>query len=87
MLGEFADRWIDMRFDLAERTVELYQWLLNRHIKPTFGSVAVAMITTPEIRAWHCRIAGDRPTTAAKGRFGFQRGVIVASRSQLGLPA
>jgi hypothetical protein len=26
----FADDWIGSRIDLAERTIELYQWLLRR---------------------------------------------------------
>jgi hypothetical protein len=35
-----------------------------------------------------CRYrAVELTTTKGNGRFGFQRGVIVASRSQLGLPA
>lgn len=34
---DYADRWLTSRHDLAERTVELYRWLLDRHILPTFG--------------------------------------------------
>jgi len=37
--GAYADEWLGARHDLAVRTVELYRWLLRRHITPTFGDV------------------------------------------------
>jgi hypothetical protein len=36
LFAEYAGAWLDMRVDLAERTVELYRWLLRRHIQSTY---------------------------------------------------
>jgi integrase len=65
-LGNYSDEWLNQRHDLAERTVELYRYLLDRHIVPTFGPTALAGITPSSVRSWHARIAKNHPTTAAK---------------------
>jgi len=50
----------------GERTLELYAWLLRRHILPTFGVVLLTEIRTPDFRRWYVDLARSRPTTAAK---------------------
>lgn len=60
----YAIEWIDSRVDLAERTVELYQWLFHRHLEPTFAGRPIPEIGPAEIRAWHARAAREHPTTA-----------------------
>lgn len=62
----YALEWLDQRIDLAERTQELYTWLLSRHVNPTFGPLPLRSIGTPAVRRWHVGIARTRPTTAAK---------------------
>ena len=64
--GDYADAWLEMRVDLAERTVELYRWLLRRHIRPTFGATPLGSISPPAVRVWHSDIARKHPATAAK---------------------
>jgi integrase len=64
--GEYSDEWMRARIDLAERTVELYQWLLDRHIGPTFAGMALDEIGPPDVRSWHAGAARTHPTTAAK---------------------
>ncbi len=64
--GVHALEWLDQRIDLAERTRELYAWLLSRHILPTFGAAPHSSIDTPAVRRWFTEIARTRPTTAAK---------------------
>jgi len=64
--GSYGQEWLDQRIDLAERTHELYAWLLSRHILPTFGSIPLTSIGTPAVRRWFTDIARTRPTTAAK---------------------
>ena len=63
---EFADKWLDQRNDLAERTVELYRWLLDRHVLPKLGTSTLTALAPSTVRTWHARIARDHPTTAAK---------------------
>src|SRR5690606_17756524 len=38
-LGDYAARWIAQRPNLRPRTVELYTWLLGKHIAPYLGGV------------------------------------------------
>jgi integrase len=64
--GGYALDWLDQRIDLAERTLELFAWLLTRHIIPTFGCTALLSIGTADVRRGHVGIARTRPTTAAK---------------------
>ena len=66
LLADYAAAWLDMRVDLAERTVELYRWLLRRHIQPAFGATSLDSISPQAVRAWHSGIAKEHPTTAAK---------------------
>ena len=40
--GDYADQWIDERPDLRPKTVELYRYLLRRHLVPPFGTRAMA---------------------------------------------
>ena len=65
-LASYADEWMNSRADLAERTVELYRWLLDRHIVPTFGPSPLDTISPPDVRTWHAESARNHPTTAAK---------------------
>jgi hypothetical protein len=65
-LKEYAGQWLVHRPDLAVRTRELYGWLLDKHILPTFGDIALADLSPSVVRAWHAALAVDRPTTAAK---------------------
>jgi len=65
-LTDYADDWLRSRPGLAERTVELYRWLLDRHVAPTFGSLPLDAIAPSVVRAWHADAARTRPTTAAK---------------------
>jgi integrase len=64
--GQYAEEWLQGRPDLAVRTVELYRWLLRRHITTTFGDVSLVGLTPAAVRLWHAGIAREHPTTAAK---------------------
>jgi integrase len=65
-LKAYADPWLTERNDLAVRTLELYRWLLDRHILPPMGALALSDLTPSVIRNWHAGIAEEHPTTAAK---------------------
>ena len=64
--GDYAADWLGSRIDLAERTEELYRWLLHRHIEPTFAELRLDEITPADVRTWHASAARMHPTTAAK---------------------
>ncbi len=63
---DYVDRWLAARHDLAESTGDLYRYLLDRYIVPTFGPTSVGSVSPSGVRAWHASIAKDYPTTAAK---------------------
>ena len=65
-LSSYATAWLDHRTGLAERTVELYRYLLDRHLLPSLGTMAVASVTPSAVRTWHAELAARHPTTAAK---------------------
>lgn len=64
--GEYAGTWLAQRYELRPRTVELYRSILGRHLRPTFGHVPLAQITTVVVRSWHAGVAKERPLVAAK---------------------
>src|SRR5215510_5768211 len=51
-LGDYAERWIKERPNLAPRTRVLYEGLLRNHIRPGLGAQAVADITPGDVRSW-----------------------------------
>ena len=50
--GDYAAVWIAERPGLRTRTVELYRWLLRKHINPYLGEVELGKLKTPLIRQW-----------------------------------
>jgi integrase len=65
-LCNYANEWLELRTDLAVRTVELYEYLLRNHIFPTLGRTTLAGLTPSKIRNWHAELSLRHPSTAAK---------------------
>ncbi|MEV1293946.1 hypothetical protein [Pseudonocardia sp. NPDC049635] len=67
-LVDYAERWIEQRAGLRPRTVELYRWLLARHVVPGLGGVALGELTTALVRQWRADLlaSGVSQTMAAK---------------------
>jgi integrase len=51
-LSDYASAWIAQRPGLRVRTVDLYNWLLAKHIAPYLGGVPIGKLSTPMIRKW-----------------------------------
>jgi integrase len=66
--GEYADVWIAQRPGLRIRTVELYRWLLRKHIDPHLGGIELGKLSTAMIREWRADrlTAGVSESVAAK---------------------
>jgi integrase len=66
--GNYAETWVEERPGLRAKTIELYRYLLRRHLAPTLGPMAVADISEQRVRAWRkSRLdAGASPITVAK---------------------
>ncbi len=55
-LADYAGTWITQRPSLRPRTVDLYRWLLKKHIAPQLGGVPVGKISTAMIREWRAEL-------------------------------
>ncbi len=49
---EVADRWLATKAHLRPSTRALYDWLLVKHILPTFGDRPIGTITTLDLQMW-----------------------------------
>lgn len=58
-LKDYAETWIAQRPGLRPRTVDLYRWLLKKHIAPYLGNVQVAKISTSSVRQWRADLLGN----------------------------
>jgi integrase len=67
-VSEYAEQWIRERAGLRPRTVELYRWLLQKHIVPHLGGVELGKLTTALVRRWRAGLleAGMSQSIAAK---------------------
>jgi integrase len=67
-LGDYAVAWIVQRPGLRIRTVDLYSWLLARHIAPYLGGVPLGKLSTQMVREWRASLLdqGVSVSVAAK---------------------
>ncbi len=65
---EYAEAWITERPGLRPKTIQLYRYLLRRHLKPTFGGSTLADITEADVRRWRADLLanGVSAVTTAK---------------------
>lgn len=66
--GAYAEQWIVERPALRPRTVELYEWLLRKHLEPQFGMTKLGDLTTSMVRQWRSGLilSGVSETVTAK---------------------
>jgi integrase len=66
--GEYARSWIEERPGLRPKTIQLYRYLLRRHLLPTFTAWPVCDIREPHVRRWRKQLldGGTSPVTVAK---------------------
>lgn len=58
-LLDYAQTWIEQRPGLRPRTVELYGWLLKRHVAPHLGNAELGKLNTQMIRAWRAKLLAE----------------------------
>jgi integrase len=83
---QYAEQWIRERPGLRPRTVELYRWLLRKHIAPRLGGVELGRLTTALVRRWRTELleSGVSESMTAKA-YRLLRAVLntAASEDQL----
>jgi integrase len=67
-LSEYGRAWIEERPELRPKTVELYRYLLRRHLVPVLGPMPIADIQPSHVRRWRKELLdkGASVVTAAK---------------------
>ena len=58
-LGDYASVWIAERPGLRPRTMDLYRWLLRKHIEPYLGEVPVGKMSARLVREWRAVLVGN----------------------------
>jgi hypothetical protein len=58
-LEDYAATWITQRPGLRPRTVDLYRWLLKKHIAPYIGSVAAGKLSAALVREWRAKLLAN----------------------------
>lgn len=58
-LGDYAETWIVQRPGLRPRTVDLYRWLLRKHIAPYLGDLPIGKLSTRLVREWRATLLGN----------------------------
>ena len=66
--GPYSQRWLAAKTELRPKTRELYAYLLQIHILPTFDEEIIGRINTASVRQWNSATRAGRisDTTAAK---------------------
>jgi integrase len=58
-LEDYAATWITQRPGLRPRSVDLYRWLLKKHIAPYIGGVPVGKLTAALVREWRAKLLAN----------------------------
>src|SRR5712691_929464 len=58
-LGDYAETWISERPGLRPRTIDLYRWLLKKHIAPYLGGVPIGKLSARLVREWRATLLGN----------------------------
>src|SRR5690348_168928 len=58
-LGDYGSAWITERPGLRPRTMDLYRWLLRKHVEPYLGGVPVGKLSTRQVREWRATLLAN----------------------------
>jgi integrase len=67
-LGDYASVWIAERPGLRPRTMDLYRWLLRKHIAPYLGGVPVGKVSARLVREWRAVLVGNGVSVSAAAK-------------------
>ena len=67
-LVDFAAAWISERPSLRPKTLELYRYLLRRHLAPGFTGQTIAGITEADARRWRAGLLAAGSARSRPGR-------------------
>jgi integrase len=83
----YAEKWIAQRPNLRARTVELYTWLLAKHIGPYLGRVPVGKISPEMVREWRAELLADGISVSAAAKaYRLLRAVLMTATEDRIIP-
>ena len=63
--AEYASAWVEERPNLRPNTLQMYRYMLARHLLPAFGNRPVVEITEADVRRWRKSLLDQGAGTAA----------------------
>jgi len=79
-LADYAATWITERPNLRPRTMDLYRWLLSKHIAPYLGEMPIGRLSTAMIRGWRAELLGNGVSlTMAAKAYRLLRAVLMTA--------
>jgi integrase len=79
-LGEYAEAWITERPGLRPRTMDLYRWLLRRHIEPHLGGTPIGRLSTRMVREWRATLLANGVSVSVTAKaYRLLRAVLMTS--------
>lgn len=57
--GDYAPSWIAERPGLRPKSIQLYEYLLRRHLEPAFGAKPLAALREQHVRRWRKQLLDD----------------------------
>jgi integrase len=64
-LAKYANHWLEQRHDLRPTTRAKYRRLLDAHVLPALGHVAINRLSPTSVRRWHTDLLKRHQATAA----------------------
>jgi integrase len=87
-LQVYAEKWIAQRPNLRARTVELYRWLLAKHIGPHLGNVPIGKMTPDMVREWRAELLSMGVSVSATAKaYRLLRAVLMTATEDRIIPS
>ncbi len=65
LLRHYVESWLAARPDIRASTRAKYRYLLDQHIVPALGGMAMAALQPADVRGWWAKLSAEVPSTAA----------------------
>ncbi|MGH3407163.1 MAG: tyrosine-type recombinase/integrase [Streptosporangiaceae bacterium] len=86
-LQTYAETWIAQRPNLRPRTVELYTWLLAKHIGPYLGRVPIGKLSPEMVREWRAELLSKGVSVSATAKaYRLLRAVLMTANEDRIIP-
>ncbi len=83
----YAEKWVSERPNLRPRTIELYTWLLAKHISPYLGKASIGKISPEMVREWRASLLANGVSASATAKaYRLLRAVLMTATDDRIIP-